>query len=133
MVMEITESALMKGPHDVRDILFRLRDQGVKISIDDFGTGYSSLAYLAELPIDELKIDRRFIDGSESDSRKQALIDAMLNIGRSLGLEVVAEGVETEQQSQFLKDKGCNLLQGFLFHKPQDADSITALLGANSQ
>ena len=91
-----------------------MRDSGIKISLDDFGTGYSSLAYLKDLPLDAFKIDRAFVDDMESQ-QTSALVSSMIAIGRHMGLEVVAEGVETQQQFESLKQMGCKIFQGYLF------------------
>lgn len=128
ITVEITESVLMRDADEIKTTLEMLRNNGVKISIDDFGTGYSSLSYLANYPIDELKIDRSFIDGLESDPRKQALVDAMLHMSNSLSIAVVAEGVETVSQRQYLTEKKCSYLQGFLMSKPLSPEQMGKLL-----
>jgi EAL domain-containing protein (putative c-di-GMP-specific phosphodiesterase class I) len=97
---------------------------GVEIAIDDFGTGFSSLSYLARLPIDTLKIDRSFIVGMISGSQGVALVSAIINVGQSLKLNVVAEGVETEEQSRLLRLLKCNQAQGFLFSKALPAEQF---------
>jgi len=102
---------------------------GVRLSLDDFGTGYSSLSYLSRLPIDELKIDRSFMQGLENDSSAQAVVTAVVKIGQSLGVAVVAEGVETEAQRCFLAGLGCDMAQGFLVSRalaPKDFEAWLA-------
>jgi EAL domain-containing protein (putative c-di-GMP-specific phosphodiesterase class I) len=94
----------------------------VHLAIDDFGTGYSSLAYLHSLPVDELKIDRSFVNRLGSDSRDRHLVQAIIGMASSLGLTVVAEGVETEDQLRYLGERGCDLAQGYLFSVPQPND-----------
>jgi len=117
LCIELTESALVESGV-ATDVLRRLRELGVRISIDDFGTKYSSLSYLTRLPIDELKIDKSFISGLADDESTQAIVSAILTIGRSLSLTVTAEGVETEAQLLELLMLGCDSAQGFLFEKP---------------
>lgn len=118
--LELTES-VFADRHLVTGPLLRLRDLGVRVSIDDFGTGYSSLSYLRDLPIDCLKIDRSFIQGLGTDRRDNALVGAVVGMANELGLQVVAEGVETMEQLAQLERLGCNLAQGFLFGRPEPA------------
>ena len=128
--IEVTESVLMQDMKATIAKLTALKASGVRLSVDDFGTGYSSLAYLKKFPIDTLKIDRSFVRdviGSREDS---AITSAIIALGQSLGLEVVAEGVETEEQAAFLRHKGCHLMQGYLFGRPVPAAEISALLAA---
>jgi EAL domain-containing protein (putative c-di-GMP-specific phosphodiesterase class I) len=110
------------------DLLGRLRGIGIGIAIDDFGTGYSSLAYLDRFPADVIKIDRSFVErlgGSESDTE---LLNAIVRLAQTLGKVTVAEGVETEAQARALRMMGCELAQGFLFHRPMPEDQIERLL-----
>ena len=116
--LELTERMLMDDLPKVRERLGRLQALGVKISVDDFGTGYSSLAHLKELPIDKLKIDRSFVHDLPANRNSAAIASAIIQMGRSLGLTVVAEGVETEAQRTFLADNGCDELQGLLIGAP---------------
>ena len=106
------------GDHAV-EVLEDLAQLGVRIAIDDFGTGYSSLGYLKRLPVDELKIDRSFVDGLGSDAEDTAIVTAVVNMAQALGLAVVAEGVETETQRAELVRLGCTLAQGYLFGRPE--------------
>ena len=124
--LEITESLLMKDTQRTRAILDELKALGVRIAIDDFGTGYSSLAYLKKFPIDCLKIDRSFVHEITCDSDDRAIAEAIQSLGKSLRLDVVAEGVETEAQLELLK--GCDGFQGFLISKPQPAEKLEQLL-----
>jgi EAL domain-containing protein (putative c-di-GMP-specific phosphodiesterase class I) len=124
--LEITENMAMKD--EKQGILQELRDMGFTISIDDFGTQYSSLAYLKNLPIDRIKIDRSFVGGISRDNKDEAIIMAMLLIANRLNLAVIAEGVETHEQLTFLQDNHCHEIQGFIFHKPQPAEEIGRLL-----
>ncbi|NEV62641.1 EAL domain-containing protein [Thiorhodococcus minor] len=116
--LEITEGFLIRGPEASRVILERIRDMGVRIAIDDFGTGYSSLSYLKQFPIGTIKIDRSFVRDITLDPNDQAIVTAIVALGRSLGLRVVAEGVETPEQMAFLGECGCHEAQGFLYSKP---------------
>jgi diguanylate cyclase (GGDEF)-like protein len=130
IVLELTESMLVDDNQAAIDVLWQLRALGVRLAIDDFGTGYSSLARLGEMPVDELKIDKSFVDrlgAATHDST--ALVTAAVAMGHGLALEVVAEGVETAQQAGFLASIGCDLLQGYLLGKPQPADQIGPQLG----
>ena len=108
----------------------RLKEMGVRISIDDFGTGYSSLSYLKRLPIDTLKIDRSFVADITEDRGDAAISEAIVSLGRSLQLEVVAEGVETRAQFAHVEALGCDTVQGFLFSKPLDPKDLDQLLAA---
>ena len=133
--LELTESILIQ---DARDAMLRLQalaQLGVKLAIDDFGTGYSSLAYLKRFPIGRLKIDRTFISGLPNEESDAAIVQAIVHMGRALRLEIVAEGVETDAQRQFLEQAGCDLYQGFLFAPALDAAAFEArvgLAGANA-
>ena len=122
--LEITETGLMKDLQNVIPSLHRLNEIGVEISIDDFGTGYSSLAYLTTLPISELKIDRSFIRDLGMTPQSSAVVTAIIALARSLGLRVVAEGVENLRQMEVLHRLGCGIMQGFLFSRPQPAEDI---------
>lgn len=126
--LEITESEAMADPKRTGQLLKRLRGLGVAIALDDFGTGYSSLAYLRELPVTRLKIDREFIRPIGESGTETVLVKAILALAGTLGLEVVAEGVETQAQLEFLRANGCNAYQGWLFAKALPADQIPALL-----
>jgi len=126
--LEITETGLMKDLQNVIPTLHRLNEIGVEISIDDFGTGYSSLAYLTTLPISELKIDRSFVRDLGLTPQSSAVVTAIIALARSLGLRVVAEGVENLRQMEVLHRLGCGVMQGFLFSKPQMPDDIEAWL-----
>ncbi len=133
LVLEITESALM---HDSEASLQRLRQLkrlGVRLAIDDFGTGYSSLSYLRRFPVDILKIDKSFIENVASRSDAMALVRAIIDLGRSLQLTTVAEGVEQPEQAAELEALGCDVAQGYLFARPQDAAAIAALLGQQAR
>ncbi len=122
--LEITETGLMKDLQNVIPALHRLNEVGVEISIDDFGTGYSSLAYLTTLPISEVKIDRSFVRDLGITPQSSAVVTAIIALARSLGLRVIAEGVETLRQMEVLHRLGCSVMQGFLFSKPLPPDEL---------
>ncbi|HSP57008.1 MAG TPA: EAL domain-containing protein [Halomonas sp.] len=125
--LEITESVLLdERAGDIAPRLAALRDKGHPIAIDDFGTGYSSLGYLKMLPLDKLKLDRAFIKALPDDRADAAIVNAVLAMARGLELEVIAEGVETEAQRDFLLDAGCSLVQGFLYARPEPAARLEA-------
>ena len=128
LTLEITESVIMENAQQNLDELSRIKETGVKLSIDDFGTGYSSLSYLMRFPLDELKIDRSFLATIGEAGNKGSLVSAIIAIARSLGLNVVAEGVETAEQLAFLKAQACNECQGFFLSKPVPADVFAAML-----
>jgi len=119
LILEITETTIMEDPEHALAALQRLHDAGVYLSIDDFGTGYSSLAYLKRLPVDEIKIDRSFISSLADDARDRLIVASTVSLGRALGLDVVAEGVEDEQTLAVLQTLGCDLAQGYLFGRPE--------------
>jgi len=126
--IELTESMLMHDPEQIDATLQRLKTLNVRIALDDFGTGYSSLAYLKRFPIDEIKIDKSFVGDLSSNAEDAAIIRAIMGIARNLGLSVVAEGVETVEQLNFLQSLDCDRIQGFLFSRPVPAAEIPALL-----
>jgi len=128
ILLEITENNLMKDLHNVSLSLHRLNEIGVEISIDDFGTGYSSLAYLTTLPISELKIDRSFVRDLGITPQSSAVVSAIIALARSLGLRVIAEGVETLRQMDVLHQLGCGVMQGFLFAKALPPDDLETWL-----
>lgn len=126
--LEITESAVMHDADKAADILKYFREMGVKVAIDDFGTGYSSLSLLKKFPITLLKIDRAFVHGIEEGEDDRAIATAIIAMGHQLGLKVLAEGVETEAQWAFLRDSGCDELQGYLFGRPMERLQFETLL-----
>jgi EAL domain-containing protein (putative c-di-GMP-specific phosphodiesterase class I) len=119
LTLEITESLLIDEPDRIAATLTAVADLGVRLSLDDFGTGYSSLSYLSTLPIHQLKIDRSFVAGLGERPECETLVSGIIHLGHGLGLEVIAEGVETPQQAQRLLELGCHLAQGFYFGRPQ--------------
>jgi Amt family ammonium transporter len=126
--LEITESVLMHDAQHTANELNRLKALGVKIAIDDFGTGYSSLSYLRQLPIDHLKIDRSFISGEDCNGESQEIVKSIIALARSLGLTVIAEGVEHQEQLDKLRSADCDKAQGFMFSRPVDKDAARLLL-----
>lgn len=126
--LELTESLLLESIQDTIATMNTLKTIGVKFSLDDFGTGYSSLQYLKQLPLDQLKIDQSFVRDLVSDSSDRAIVRTIIAMAHSLKLNVIAEGVETEEQRQLLQDKGCIHYQGFLFSKPVPIEQFDALL-----
>lgn len=124
--LELTESMLMETVEETITLLHKLKDLGISLAIDDFGTGYSSLSYLKRFPIDTLKIDRSFICELESEGEDAAIVRAIISMARSLNLEVVAEGVETNHQRDFLKTNGCHQYQGYLFSQPVSAQNFAS-------
>ncbi len=126
--LEITEHVLMTDPQRAREIVDRLRRLGLRVAIDDYGTGYSALSYLRDLSIDELKIDRSFINSVGSDPRADAIVRSTIELAHALDLEVVAEGVEREEVLATLAGFGCDLAQGYYFSRPLDAANFAALI-----
>ncbi len=126
--LELTEGAIMSKPEEAVTKMHALRERGIRISVDDFGTGYSSLSYLQRLPIDTLKIDRSFIDDVDINPENQEIVRAIISMARNLHLETLAEGVEREGQLRFLRDEGCEFIQGFYFSKPANEHSFTSYL-----
>ena len=126
--LELTESSLMHNTEAAVSLLHALKDLGLHLSIDDFGTGYSSLSYLKRFPVDALKIDSSFVRDVNTDRDDAAISRAIITMAHQLELKVVAEGVETQMQQQFLVENGCDEAQGFLFSRPIDAEAIAALL-----
>jgi diguanylate cyclase len=124
LILELTESALVENPQEAAVILFKLFNYGVALSIDDFGTGFSSLSYLKRYPFSELKIDRSFIKDIHTDPNDAAIVKAVIAMSRSLGLNVIAEGVETIEQANYLSNHGCQKLQGYLLGRPMDVKTF---------
>lgn len=130
--LEITESTVMHDPDRAIKIIRQLKDMGVRIAIDDFGTGYSALAHLKHFPIDSLKIDRSFVKDIPNASTDMAIVKALIAMAHTLKLNVIAEGVETEAQYNFLRTHHCDDAQGYYFSKPMPEQEAAALLEAKS-
>jgi EAL domain-containing protein (putative c-di-GMP-specific phosphodiesterase class I) len=128
VMLEVTEGVLIDNPEEAKERLQQLRALGVKIALDDFGSGFSSLSYLRRFPIDKLKIDKEFVKPLGNSANGGVIIQAITALGRALGLSVLAEGVETEEQRILLRLAGCNEMQGFLFAKPAPRMAIDRLL-----
>jgi EAL domain-containing protein (putative c-di-GMP-specific phosphodiesterase class I) len=130
---EITEGTLMQSPENVLRMMQRLREQGIHLALDDFGTDYSSLAYLKRFPINTLKIDKAFIDDIATSVEDRHMVQAIITIAHNLGLKVVAEGVEHENQLSILRRYKCEMLQGYLYSKPYNAVRFERLLKENHE
>jgi diguanylate cyclase (GGDEF)-like protein len=126
--LELTETSIVENPEAAAELLTRVRNLGARVSIDDFGTGYSSLSYLKRLPIDTVKLDRSFVKGATSDPDDAALVMAIITLAHNLDLKVIAEGVETDEQLNFLRLLRCDEAQGYLFSKPVPAEVFESLL-----
>jgi EAL domain-containing protein (putative c-di-GMP-specific phosphodiesterase class I) len=132
--LEVTESTVMTDLDEAIDVLRSLRQMGISISVDDFGTGHSSLNYLRKLPVDTLKIDRSFVMGVEvPDSDDQVIAATIIALGRTLGLNVIAEGVETLPQLSFLNSNGCHEIQGYLISPPLPVEHFLAFVEAQME
>ena len=127
--LELTESLLLVDIEDTIARMSALNKLGIRLALDDFGTGYSSLQYLKRLPLEQLKIDQSFIRELDTDKDDRAIVSTIIAMARNLNVEVIAEGVETESQKQFLIERGCSRFQGYLFGKPVPIDQFeTSLL-----
>ncbi|MBV2092545.1 MAG: EAL domain-containing protein, partial [Candidatus Thiodiazotropha sp. (ex Ctena orbiculata)] len=126
--MEITEGHVMENPEEAIKVLSKIDNIGIKLALDDFGTGYSSLSYLKRLPITKLKIDRSFIKDLPNDTEDKAISKAVIALAKSLDLEILAEGVETVDQIEFLVENGCVVFQGFFYSKPIPVGEMEAYL-----
>ncbi|VEB40773.1 Bacteriophytochrome cph2 [Chromobacterium violaceum] len=124
----MTETALMADIDVNLKVLQALNALGLRVAVDDFGTGYSSLAQLTRLPVEVLKIDRAFVDGIGRKQQDVTLIRAIIGLGKALGLKLVAEGVESGEQLQTLRQLGCDLIQGYLFHRPMPLDALQSVV-----
>jgi EAL domain-containing protein (putative c-di-GMP-specific phosphodiesterase class I) len=128
LCIEITEGALVTDDGVSLEFLLGLREKGIRLSIDDFGTGFSSLSYLTKLPVHELKIDRTFIAGLPTSSANVAVVASVVGLAHQLGLDALAEGVETDDELATVRRLGCDLVQGYLLGRPMPADEIDRYL-----
>jgi len=129
---ELTESMLMTDAESAVETLRRIKARGIRLALDDFGTGYSSLSYLKRFPLDALKIDRAFIRDVTENPDDVSIVVAIINLARSLRLHVIAEGVETQEQLEFLRRHGCDEAQGYYIARPMDVAAISRVLGADA-
>ena len=130
--LELTESLLMQRESEIIETLNALRETGIRLAIDDFGTGYSSLAYLKSFPLDILKIDKSFVHDIEMDQDDRAITATIIGIAHTLGMQVVAEGVETPHQLEFLRTHNCDLYQGYILSEPLPAEEFAALVRSHN-
>ncbi len=128
--LEVTESMVMQNVSRAIKVLDAIQSRGIRLAIDDFGTGYSSMSLMKQFPIDTIKIDRSFVRDLPSDSEDQAIAQAIISMGKALGMTVIAEGVETVEQQAFLRDHACDEMQGYLFSKPLPPQQLADLLRA---
>jgi EAL domain-containing protein (putative c-di-GMP-specific phosphodiesterase class I) len=128
--LEVTESMVMRNVSRAIKVLDAIQSRGIRLAIDDFGTGYSSMSLMKQFPIDTIKIDRSFVRDLPKDSEDQAIAQAIISMGKALGMTVIAEGVETAEQHAFLRNHACDELQGYLFSKPLPAPQLARLLRA---
>ncbi|MET0081040.1 MAG: EAL domain-containing protein, partial [Candidatus Thiodiazotropha lotti] len=126
--LEITESTLIKNFEHSKDVMKTMHKAGINFALDDFGKGFSSLNYLQRLPINSIKLDREFLNNTLPNNQTQTIVSAIISLAKSLELKIVAEGVETEAQRQFLEQYDCNEIQGTLFSPPVNADDALELL-----
>jgi EAL domain-containing protein (putative c-di-GMP-specific phosphodiesterase class I) len=129
--IEITETSVMKDVDRTVEVLRGLKNTGVQIALDDFGTGHATFEYLSRFPIDELKIDRTFLNFDDVHTKQQQLVEIMIQTGERIGARVLAEGVETEEQLNYVRNRGCEFAQGFLFAKPMGTDEFEEILRDN--
>jgi EAL domain-containing protein (putative c-di-GMP-specific phosphodiesterase class I) len=131
--LEVTESMVMRNVSRAIKVLDAVQSRGIRLAIDDFGTGYSSMSLMKQFPIDTIKIDRSFVRDLPVDTEDQAIAQAIISMGKALGMTVIAEGVETVEQETFLRNHACDEMQGFLFSKPLPAKQMADLLRAEPQ
>jgi EAL domain-containing protein (putative c-di-GMP-specific phosphodiesterase class I) len=131
--LEVTESMVMRNVSRAIKVLDAIQSRGIRLAIDDFGTGYSSMSLMKQFPIDTIKIDRSFVRDLPVDSEDQAIAQAIISMGKALGMTVIAEGVETVEQETFLRNHACDEMQGFLFSRPLPAKQMADLLRSEVQ
>lgn len=133
LALEVTETELIENLDVAAQLLERLRGQGIRVALDDFGTGYSSLLYLKALPLDALKVDKRLTEDITGSERDRIVVRGVIGMARALGLDVIAEGVETDEQRDLLNSEGCTLYQGYLCSPPVAADTLAALVSRQAR
>jgi EAL domain-containing protein (putative c-di-GMP-specific phosphodiesterase class I) len=133
LTIEVTESMIMNDIDLARDVLHQICDLGVEIAMDDFGTGYSSLSSLTKVPFHKIKIDRSFVRDLAVSMEARAILATIVDLARTLGMRTTAEGVETNEQLDIVKQNGCTLVQGYLFSRPEPADSVRKLLRSTDE
>jgi EAL domain-containing protein (putative c-di-GMP-specific phosphodiesterase class I) len=126
--LELTENLFVDNVHDIIAKMSELKSHGIQLSLDDFGTGYSSLAYLKLLPFDQLKIDKSFVQEVKTKTEDAAIAKGIITLAKSLGIEVIAEGVETYEQKEFFNNEGCHIYQGYYFSKPLPLEMLEIFL-----
>jgi EAL domain-containing protein (putative c-di-GMP-specific phosphodiesterase class I) len=126
--LEVTESMVMRNVSRAVRVLDAIQNRGIRLAIDDFGTGYSSMSLMKQFPIDTIKVDRSFVRDLAHDTEDQAIAQAIISMGKALGMTVIAEGVETVEQQEFLRQHACDEMQGYLFSKPLPARELAELL-----
>jgi EAL domain-containing protein (putative c-di-GMP-specific phosphodiesterase class I) len=131
--LELTETAVMQDPVQAILVMDRLRRQGIRISIDDFGTGYSSLSYLKQFPVQTVKIDKSFVEGIGISENSREIVKAIISMAKNLHMETLAEGVETEEQFEFLLAEGCDHVQGYYFSPPVDGSTFASYLAEGAR
>ena len=127
-MLEITEGVLLEATDHTKSVLQSLQDMGFRTALDDFGTGYSSLAYLCNFKFDKIKIDRSFVTNVSNALTSRTIVQSVVSLGRGLGMQIVAEGVETEYEAVMMSHFGCTELQGYFFSKPLSASRLSALI-----
>lgn len=124
LTLEVTENVFIEDIDFIIELLSKVKKDGIKISLDDFGTGYSSLSLLKRLPIDELKIDKSFVDDIEHDNSAKTMVESIISIGKNLNMTILAEGIETVEQKDLLSKSGCDLFQGYYYSKPLKIEQL---------
>ena len=128
LALEVTEGQIMTDPEEAIKILNKISEMGIELAVDDFGTGYSSLSYLKKLPINKLKIDQSFVRDLPDNEEDIAITRAVIALAHSLNLKIIAEGVETKEQKEFLVNNGCQNIQGYLYGKPMPVEEMEVIL-----
>jgi EAL domain-containing protein (putative c-di-GMP-specific phosphodiesterase class I) len=128
LILEVTEGTLFNDGETAKGALGALMRRGVLVALDDFGTGFSSMTHLREFLVSQIKIDRSFVQGAPTDPVAKAILYSLAALGKTLGVSIVAEGVETEEQKKIVREAGCDLTQGFVYYKPKSAKALQTLM-----